>query len=177
MTWIVAVSHPQREFRALASLQEHGFWAWLPTRTVTRRPKHLKGREIVREYPFFGGGYVFVRDAPTCSVRSRSLGHRDLYGVDDIRAIVCSVVGLDRRPLTISDDRMDVVRNRIENPIPMVEDALRIGDDVYLTDGPFASFRATVGRVGPKDAVSVLINYLGRATPVLMSVDQLEKVA
>jgi transcriptional antiterminator NusG len=51
-----------------------------------------------------------------------------------------------------------------------------VGDTVRVTDGPFANFSATVEEVKPeKQKVKVLVSIFGRATPVELDFNQVEK--
>lgn len=57
-----------------------------------------------------------------------------------------------------------------------VKVVFEVGDTVRVTDGPFANFSATIEEVKPeKQKVKVLVSIFGRATPVELDFNQVEK--
>jgi transcriptional antiterminator NusG len=60
-------------------------------------------------------------------------------------------------------------------PKPMV--SFEEGEGVRVIQGPFSNFSGTVGEVRPeKEQVQVLVAVFGRATPVWLSYEHVEKV-
>ena len=58
-----------------------------------------------------------------------------------------------------------------------VKQSFNVGDQVKITDGPFASFSGTIEDVSvEKDKLRVNVQIVGRATPVEVSLLQVEKI-
>ena len=58
-----------------------------------------------------------------------------------------------------------------------VKQSFNVGDQVKITDGPFASFSGTIEDVSvEKDKLRVNVQIFGRATPVEVSLLQVEKI-
>ena len=58
-----------------------------------------------------------------------------------------------------------------------VKQSFNVGDQVKITDGPFASFSGTIEDVSvEKDKLRVNVQSFGRATPVEVSLLQVEKI-
>ena len=58
-----------------------------------------------------------------------------------------------------------------------VEVAYKVGDQVTVTDGPFATMAAVVSDVDPTtQKLTVLVSIFGRETPVELGFDQVEPI-
>jgi transcriptional antiterminator NusG len=63
------------------------------------------------------------------------------------------------------------------NPKQQVKVDYEIGDAVKVLDGPFASFNGTVEELDfDKSKVKVSVSIFGRATPVELDFEQVERV-
>ncbi|WP_425605030.1 transcription termination/antitermination protein NusG [Bombiscardovia apis] len=59
----------------------------------------------------------------------------------------------------------------------MVEVSYKVGDQVTVTEGPFATMAAAVSEVEPTtQKLTVLVSIFGRDTPVELGFDQVEKI-
>ena len=83
------------------------------------------------------------------------------------------------KPVPISDSEaqriLQQVQEGIERPRPSV--TYDIGEEVKVTDGPFASFNGTVEEIDEeKGTLKVAVAIFGRSTPVELEYGQVEKI-
>jgi transcriptional antiterminator NusG len=87
--------------------------------------------------------------------------------------------GGGNKPLPISEREaqqiLQQVQEGIERPRPSV--IYDIGEEVKVTDGPFASFNGVVEEIDEeKSKLKVSVSIFGRATPVELEYAQVEKM-
>ena len=125
-----------------------------------------RGRKVDAERKFFPG-YVLVRANLTDAVFSLIKNTPKVTGF----------LG-DSKPVPITDKEAErilhQVQEGVERPKPSV--TFEIGEQVRVSDGPFASFNGTVQEVDEERArIKVEVSIFGRAVPVDLEFGLVEK--
>ncbi|MEH3046442.1 transcription termination/antitermination protein NusG [Sphingomonas adhaesiva] len=138
----------------------------VPTETVTEA---RRGKKISVERKFMPG-YVLAKLAM----------NDDVYHLVKNTPKVTGFLGSSGKPQPISDAEAARMLNSKEEtaaaPKTKVKVDYEIGDAVKVLEGPFASFNGTVEELDfDKSKVKVSVSIFGRATPVELDFEQVER--
>ena len=129
-----------------------------------------RGRKINSEKRFFPG-YVLVY---------MNLTDETFHLVKNTPKVT-GFLGSDHgtKPHPVSQEEIDRIINRIqegsESPRPSV--VFEVGEQVRVSDGPFASFNGSVEEIDEeKTKLKVAVSIFGRPTPVELQYSQVEKL-
>lgn len=155
-----------REQAHAQGLDEHFSEILVPTEDVV---EIRRGRKVNTERKFFPG-YVLVKMDLT----------DEAYHLIKNTPKVTGFLGSGSKPIPVSEKEVariiGAIEEGVERPKPTI--TFEIGEQVRVTDGPFASFNGSVEQVDEERArLRVTVSIFGRATPVELEYNQVEKIA
>jgi transcriptional antiterminator NusG len=159
------VAESIREQARQQGLEENFSDILVPTEDVV---EIRRGRKVNSERKFFPG-YVLVKMEMT----------DEAYHLIKNTPKVTGFLGSGNKPMPVSEKEVQrivgAIEEGVERPKPTI--TFEIGEQVRVTDGPFASFNGAVEDVDEDRArLKVTVSIFGRATPVELEYSQVEKV-
>ncbi len=171
--WYIVNAYSNFEHKVAESIREQAIQAGLdtafeeilvPTEEVVEM---RRGRRVNSERKFFPG-YLLVKMEMT----------DDAYHLVKNTPKVTGFLGSQNRPAPITQSEVDRIVNQVQDgadrPKPSV--VFEVGEEVRVSEGPFASFSGLVEEVDEEKArLKVAVSIFGRATPVELEYGQVEK--
>lgn len=188
--WFVVQTNPQCERKADGELRRAGLRVYLPKRSYEVKDRRNHAQPALRWRPLLIG-YLFVRfpdylldhwgNPPFGMVRdcqgvkgfvkvANEIGEWEPFAVPD-----AAVAGFMRRQRDREFGRPAVVNRR--KRLATMREQFKPGAKHRVTDGPFASFLATLEKLNDNMTIDAEITILGRATRIRLDVGDVEPLS
>ena len=173
LRWYVIHAYSNFENKVKRSLEErvkrdgleHKFGKIIvPTEEVVEMREGQKRKSERKFFP----GYVLVRADLT----------DDVFHLIKNTPKVTGFLGTDSKPVPIPDREAEAILTQVQEGVdrPKPSVSFEIGEQVRVSDGPFASFNGVVQEVDEeRSRLKVEVSIFGRATPVDLEFGQVEK--
>ena len=80
------------------------------------------------------------------------------------------------KPVPLEQQEIEAILKQMESETPRVRVGFTKGQDVRITDGPFADFMGVVDEIySDKGKIRVLVSFFGRETPIELDFLQIER--
>lgn len=170
--WYIAHTYSGQEERAKKNLEQrilsmdmadHIFQVVIPMEDEVEI-KDGKRRSVPHKvFP----GYILVQ---------MMLDDKSWYVVRNTPGIT-GFVGMGNKPTPLEEEEVKGILNQMRSEIPRVRVGFVKGQNVRITDGPFAEFIGTVDEImADKGKLKVLVSFFGRETPVELDLLQVERL-
>ena len=159
------VAESLKEQAVLKKMEDKILDVLVPTEKVV---EIKKGAKVNAEHKFFPG-YILVKMEMS----------DECWHVVKNTPRVSGFLGSRNKPQPISDAAAERIIKQMEEGIerPQTVVDFEIGEQIRVTDGPFASFVGVVEEVdSEKSRLKVSVSIFGRYTPVELEFSQVEKV-
>ena len=159
--WYLAQIKPNSHRIAERNLLRQGFAIFLPHHQETRRQR---GAFVTKPRPLFPGYLFVLLDMTGAGWRAvnSTLG-------------VARLVSFGNMPTPVPEGLVEELSARCDADGNLhVSRALSPGDEVTLSQGPFADFVATVEKLDPDKRVWLLLEVMGRRTRIALDAKDLD---
>ncbi len=159
------VAESLKEQAVLKKMEDKILDVLVPTEKVV---EIKKGTKVNAEHKFFPG-YILVKMEMS----------DECWHVVKNTPRVSGFLGSRNKPQPISDAEAERIIKQMEEGIerPQTVVDFEVGEQIRVTDGPFASFVGVVEEVdSEKSRLKVSVSIFGRYTPVELEFSQVEKV-
>ena len=172
-SWYIVQSHSSFENKVAQLIKEEAEKAKIaekfeeivvPTHDVT---EVKRGKRVQRKKKFFPG-YVLIKSEMDNNIYHMIKGIKKVSGF----------LGSTDKPTPISDNEIKRILVQVSESAVSQKTSINfeIGEKVKVCDGPFASFNGLIEEIDEeKSRLKVSVSIFGRATPVDLEFNQVEK--
>jgi transcriptional antiterminator NusG len=173
MNWYIVQAYSGFEKKVVESIKDilikskldnHLGEILVPTQEVTEVKKGKRTKKLKKYFP----GYILVRLEMTKQV---------FHLIKNLQK-VSGFLGSGDQPTPITDKEIERIIGQVSESAndPKGGISFEIGEKVKVCDGPFASFNGLVEEIDEeKSRLKVSVSIFGRATPVDLEYNQVEK--
>jgi transcriptional antiterminator NusG len=173
MNWYIVQAYSGFEKKVVESIKDilikskldnHLGEILVPTQEVTEVKKGKRTKKLKKYFP----GYILVRLEMTKQV---------FHLIKNLQK-VSGFLGSGDQPTPITDKEIERIIGQVSESAndPKSGISFEIGEKVKVCDGPFASFNGLVEEIDEeKSRLKVSVSIFGRATPVDLEYNQVEK--
>lgn len=161
-SWYLVQLKPNGFKLAQRNLQRQNFETFAPLQEITKR----RANRFVTDLQLLFPGYMFVHFD---SVGSAWRKINNTLGVSRL-------INFGNRPCPVPDALITGLMQRCDENGQIQADALCVGDQVKLSQGPFANFIATIDKIDAQKRVWVLMDVMGQPTQVQVTSEQIETI-
>ena len=165
--WFAVVTKPRQEQIALENLQRQGFKCFLPMAENPYQRRTKKQKQIIE--PLFPR-YLFLNAIATT---------QNLAPVRSTRGVI-SMVRFGTELAVIPDSIINAIKTRIEPNTGLIKIKpikIKAGDKVKIFDGPLAGINGIVTERNSENRALILMDLMGRPTPVEVDALTLQRIA
>ncbi len=173
MQWFVVNVHTGCEDKVARNLREqidkrrlNAYFGEIlvPTREVTE----IKGGKRVKAERKFFPGYIVVQ----------MVMNNETFSLVKLMPQVVMFLGARQKPIAVTEEEARRLQKQVEEGAIVVDDVTYdVGQEVHVTDGPFAGFNGIASEVdNVKQKMTVTILVFGRETSVELDFTQVERV-
>jgi transcriptional antiterminator RfaH len=163
MHWYLIHTKIRLEKRALGNLERQGYECYLP---LFPAEKLCRGKLLVADIPLFPR-YLFIRLGTEDSDKS--------WGPIRSTKGVSALVRFGDQPAQADDALIAFLKSHERTRQDAPERLFKPGDPVHLTEGPFAGLEGVYQMPDGEQRAVVLIELLGKSTPLRIEVGGLRK--
>lgn len=157
--WYALYTKPKKEHQVDALLREQGIETYLPT--VRRKVRRRDRPDRVVYFPCYLFALLDFTVVP----------HSSIAWMPGVRRIV----SFGDQPAIVADEIVKLIRRRLDDYEEIGYRRLRQGDRVRITSGPLRDLEAVFDRpLSAADRVRILLDVVGRMTPVEIDYSQIE---
>lgn len=163
--WFVVYTQIKCEVRARMGIEAKGIRSYLPMTSKTRKYRNIT--ETIKR-PVFTR-YLFVQFDPAAP------GWRDaIESVDGVDELLSN----DMKPMRVPAAVIEAVQRAEANGVfDMTRKcAFKIGEKVRIAEGPFMGFIGRVRSASANKRAGILLEFMGRFSPVEIPLGDLEKI-
>lgn len=166
--WHVLLTQPQMERKAAARLIADRIKVYLPEETIWAR-RGVRRKKVEQRRPMFRG-YLFVKIGTNdefATARNVNGVHNFLRFGNDLAVVPPAAM-----------ERIHQVEQVLLTPSDLrgPSSIFKPGERVRVTEGPFEDFTADIIRLDDEERITVLLNFLGRQTPMKIYAEHVEKL-